>query len=417
MSTIRRNIAWTFFGNAVYAACLWGVISTLTKLGTAADVGRFALASAVAMPVIQLVNLQLRSIVASDSLGKYQPGEYLAVRLALTPVSILFIALVAVVGYGGSTTTTILLVALAKSVESIADLYYGFAQSRERLDIVARSMILKGVTSLAAFWAVFRLTRELDYAVAALALAWLASLILFDLPRTGAVIAGRASGHGWGITPVWNPGSMSGISLLALPMGVVMLLIQLQTTLPRMLLESGRGVEELGIFSALSYLIVVGNTVVVAVSQSSLARLSRAFATGDAGAYRRLVWRLVAVGSGLGLAGVALARLAGAPFIDLIYGPSYAAHPDLFVVLMIAGGVMYVGSLLGAGATAMRAFRVQLLIHGISALLLYVSGRLWIAEHGMLGAAWSLVLSAVWITSAYGLVVYRGISSLERGRV
>lgn len=416
MSTTRRNIAWTFLGNAVYAACLWGVISVLAKLGTAGDVGRYAFASAVSMPVVQLLSLQLRSVVVSDSLGKYQLGEYLAVRLVLTPLSIFFIASVAMIAYGGSTATTIVLVALAKSIESIGDLYYGFAQTKERLEIVAWSLILKGITSFCIFWLVFWVTTELDYAVAALALAWLACLILFDLPRIGAVIANGGLSVGSTIGPLWNIGSMSAITVLALPMGIVMLLIQLQTTIPRMMLESSHGVNDLGIFSALSYLIVVGNTIVVAVSQSSLARLSRLFASGDADAYRRLVRRLVATGSGLGLVGVALAELVGAPFIELIYGPSYAAHVDLFVVVMLAGGIMYVGSLLGAPATAMRAFRVQLLVHGVNALLLYTSGRAWIAEHGMMGAAWSLVLSAAWIAAAYGLVVYRGMANLERRR-
>lgn len=404
---MRLNIAWTFVGNAVYAACLWGVISALSKLGSAADVGRFALASAVATPVLQLANLQLRSIVASDSRRTYAAGDYLALRLLLTPLPVAAAAALAYGLYGPAAAVTVVLVAAGKAVESAGDLYYGFAQARERLDLVARSLMLKGAASLAVFVAVYARTRSLDAALAGLAAAWVVCLVLYDLPRMGR------GDDGVPIRPRWRRRALASLAWLALPMGVVMLLIQLQTTIPRTLLEASRGVDELGVFAALSYVIVVGNTVVAAVSQSSLARLSRLFAAGDAAGSRRLVLRLVAVGAALGAAGVAFARFLGAPFLTLAYGPEYAGHGALFQVIMLAGGVLYVGSLLGAPATAMRAFRTQLVIHGANAVVLAVAGRALIPEHGMLGAAWTLVASALWVTAAYGWVVARGIRRLE----
>jgi hypothetical protein len=45
--------------------------------------------------------------------------------------------------------------------------------------------------------------------------------------------------------------------------------------------------------------------------------------------------------------------------LTLIYQPEYARQ-DVFIWLMVAAGIGYVGSFLGYGMTAVRYFRVQL---------------------------------------------------------
>jgi hypothetical protein len=38
--TLRVNFLWTLAGNVVYAACQWGILVALAKLGTPQMVGR-----------------------------------------------------------------------------------------------------------------------------------------------------------------------------------------------------------------------------------------------------------------------------------------------------------------------------------------------------------------------------------------
>jgi hypothetical protein len=46
--SLRKNFSWTFVGNVVYAACQWGILVALAKLGTPEMVGQFTLGLAVA---------------------------------------------------------------------------------------------------------------------------------------------------------------------------------------------------------------------------------------------------------------------------------------------------------------------------------------------------------------------------------
>ncbi|MDY0110145.1 MAG: lipopolysaccharide biosynthesis protein [Candidatus Krumholzibacteria bacterium] len=405
--SLRRGFLWTFAGNAVFAASQWGILVILTKMGSTAAVGRFALASAIATPAMLFANMQLRSVLVADTAGDYPFRDYLSARLAMLPAALVVIALVAGLGYSSTQAATILVFGLARAVEGVSDILYGPAQKRERLDLIAISMIAKGLISLALFGGLFYLTGSLVWALVALPIGWALPLLGFDLP-----CCRRLLGESAALRPRWQAANLRRLIWLALPLGLVLLLIQLRHTVPRLLLESARGEDELGIFAALSYVVIVGNTVVLALSQASIARLARARAASDVRAFAATVRQLVACGVGLGAAGVAVAWSLGEPVLRLLYSAEYAKHQDLFVLVMIGGGVMYVGSLLGAPATAMRAFRVQLWIQLANALLLFGAGRLLIPGHGMLGAAWTVIAGAVWVTAAYALVVARGLRRL-----
>ena len=49
---LRVNFLWTLSGNVVYAACQWGMLVVLAKLGTHQMVGEFALALAITAPIV-----------------------------------------------------------------------------------------------------------------------------------------------------------------------------------------------------------------------------------------------------------------------------------------------------------------------------------------------------------------------------
>ncbi len=67
--SLRSNFVWTLSGNLVYAACQWGMLVVLARMGNAEMVGQFALALSIITPVLMFTNLQLRSVQATDARG------------------------------------------------------------------------------------------------------------------------------------------------------------------------------------------------------------------------------------------------------------------------------------------------------------------------------------------------------------
>ncbi|UCC65154.1 MAG: oligosaccharide flippase family protein, partial [Anaerolineae bacterium] len=140
--SLRANFSWTLVGNVVYAACQWGMLVVLAKLGSPEMVGQFALGLAITVPIMAFATLKTRLVQATDAKGEYQFGDYFGLRLITTAMALLVVAgVVLVSGYRRETALVILALGIAKAFESISDVFYGLLQQRERMDRVAKSLL------------------------------------------------------------------------------------------------------------------------------------------------------------------------------------------------------------------------------------------------------------------------------------
>ncbi|HSY14188.1 MAG TPA: oligosaccharide flippase family protein [Verrucomicrobiae bacterium] len=387
---LRTVFAWTLAGNVVYAGCQWGMISVLAKLGTTVAVGQFALALAITAPVFMLSNLFLRGIQATDARDEFSFGEYFTLRAVGTAVGLAVIAIILLAYRRDSLSLgVVLFVSAAKSVESFTDVIAGLLQKHERLDQVAISMILKGLCSVAGFSAAFLWSHSVVYASAAMAVTWLAVFVAYDLRVARRLL------HAGERYFVWNRSQLIELTKLAAPVGIVMGLVSLNANIPRYAVAHYRGSGELGIFAALAYLVVVVNLIVNALGQSAIARLSRSFAEGSLRHFRTVLERMSLIGVGVAGGGIVVALVIGRPTLRLIYGPVYATHLNLLLMLIAISGVTAVASFLGYGMSAARRFRQQLPVTLISvatcAVAAYTLTPLW----GLMGAAVAILLSVL----------------------
>lgn len=393
--SLRTNFSWTFIGNIVYAASQWGLLVLLAKLTTTAIVGQFSLALAITAPIILFTNLQLRAVQATDARREYHPGHYLALRLLMTVLGVGVVVGVALTGgYNADTVWVIVLMGAAKGVEALSDVLFGLMQQRDRMDYIARSMMIKGVVSLLAVSLVVALTHSMIWGTLALLLSWAAVLIVYDIPavRWMASLGGDLTPRE-ALTPRWNWPTLRRLALLALPLGFVMMLISLNANIPRYFVERYQSESELGIFSAMAYLVIAGSNIVNALGQSATTRLSRYYAEHHASGYLNLTAKLLGVGAVLAVGGVVVALIGGQPLLSLIYSPEYAQQPDVFVLVMVAGGLSYIASFAGYAMTAARLFRIQTLLFALTTAVTYAASTLFVPEMGGRGAVWVLIVA------------------------
>lgn len=386
---LGRNASWAFAGNVVYAATQWLALVALARLGTPAAVGQFALGMAVCAPVALLGNLQLRSVLATDARGEHAWADYLGLRVATMLLALVVIAAIAGLGYQGHAAWVIALAGAAKAIESVSDLYYGLMQKHERMDVMARSLIARGVLGLGALAAGLALTGDVRWAVAGMAGAWGVILVAHDVPAAAALLPREAS------RPRFERPAMLGLARVALPLGLTTLFLSLDQNIPRYVVEHYLGEARLGIFAAMAYVQVAGEVVIRALGQTAMPRLARHWAAGERRAFDRLLRRLLGLGCGLGAAGVGLAALAGEPVLRLLFGAPFAAEADVFTWLMLAAAFTWLGSLLGYAVSATRAFARFTVPYAIVAVVAAAAALLWIPRHGLHGAAWTLCVIGV----------------------
>ncbi len=391
---LRTNLVWTLIGTTVYAASQWAMLIVLAKLSGPEMVGQFSLGLAITAPVFMLTNLQLRAVQATDARHDFHHGDYLALRLITTAVA--WVAVVGLVLGGGfrvETALVILAFGAAKGIESVSDVVYGQFQQHERMDKIAISMMNKGVIALGALGSTTALTGRTVWAVVSLAAAWAIVLFAYDLPVSAALRRDSCEGAG-PPQPGWSRARLLRLAWLALPLGIVMMLISLIANIPRYFIEAELGERALGIFTAMAYLMVVGNTVVFALGQAASPRLARQYAAGQIEEFRALLLRLAGLAAGGGGLAIVLALGWGQAILRTLYTAEYAQRTDVFVWLTIAAAVGAVASFLGYGMTAARCFRVQAPLFAIVVLATTAASAVLIPRHGLIGAALATTIGA-----------------------
>ena len=422
--TLRVNFLWTLSGNVVYAACQWGMLVVLAKLGTPQLVGEFALALAITAPIVLGAGLSLRSVQATDAASEYPFGDYLLVRLLTTAAAGAVIGgIVWFSDYGWHKAAIIFVVGLAKAFESISDIFYGLLQQHERMDRIALSMMIKGPLSLVALGAAIYLAGDLLLGVCGLAATWLLLLIVYDVRNGASVLkVGSNSEH----RPVkfgsalarqlqvsWRPRALVALTLLALPVGIVMAIVSFNANIPRYFIEHDLGGWDLGIFAAVAYPLAAGTVVVNALGQSTAPRLARYYADRDYRAFSSLMRKLLCLGLAVGIGGIVLIWLAGRPILLLLYQPEYADRVVIFLWLGVAAVISYLGSLLGYAMTAARYFRAQLPVFLIATLVTAVGCAILVPRYQLSGAAIAMILAAICQAIGSAAVI---VHALQAGR-
>ncbi|WP_066259029.1 oligosaccharide flippase family protein [Neobacillus drentensis] len=399
--SLKRNVSFMLIGNLIYALSQWGIIMVLAKLGSPKMVGGFTLGLAVTAPIILIFDLQLRSVLATDIKNEYSFQQYLFLKGVSSFIALVVLGIVIVIGdYKGQVAFVIFLVGTAKLVESVIELHYGLFQKHERMDMIAKSLVIRGFSSLFIIAILITLTKSLLIAVTGFALSWLFVLVMFESPKAKQMVVTDASS--------FNIHSLKRLFLTSFPLGVVMMMISLYSNIPRYVIERISGTEAVGYFSALFYIVTAGNLVINAIGQTISPRLASYFSNKEYTKFSKLLMKFVLLGFIYGLCGIILTLIIGKQVLSIVYTQDYIKFHKVFVLLMIAGTLMYAGSFFGFALTAMRKFSIQPILSSIWVISTIILSIIIIPHFGLTGAAIvSIITTAIQqLTLAITVMVY-----------
>jgi O-antigen/teichoic acid export membrane protein len=418
-ASLGWNFSWTFFGNGVYAACQWGMLVLLAKLGNPQMVGQYGLAIAIATPVYALSTLQLRAVLTTDVRERIHFGEYLGFRLLTTALSLVIIGSIALVmrypwllgglfpghnKYSPESTWVILIVGVAQGLEIVSDLYYARMQFYDHMDRIAKSMIVRGVLALAAMGALIYLTHSVLWGVLGLTLARALVMLTYDMRKRTHILPRKILDARQvreilavakeSLRPRWNASVQMELLRTSITLGVIAMLVSLLPNIPRYFLVGSQGERALGIFTATAFLVSSGNLIINALGQSAFVRLAKHYATGDIRGFNALLLKLVGIALVLGLGGVGVSLLFGRILLTLLYRPEYAEHTDVLIAMMVAGAMTYVAGLLGSAITSARYFAPQIPLLATAVGSAAIASKFLIPHYGLLGAAYAVIVTS-----------------------
>jgi O-antigen/teichoic acid export membrane protein len=395
--SLRADFSWMFVGNAVYAAGQFLILMLLAKLVRPELVGQYALGMAIVYPVMMFTNMQLRSVITSGRRAQIHFGHFLSLRLLTTALGLgIVFGITQALHYGRELTAVILMVGLAYAVETVSDVYYARLQLHDRMAEISKSLIVRAVLSVTGIGLATYVTRSVFWGIAGVLLARTLVLVGYDGCERTQGLGGKM---GWlardaALNPRFDLKTQGELLWLSLPLGIVVLLGCLNSSIPNFFIKQALGERDLGIFAAIGFVVSVGNMAVVSLGQSAFTRLARTYRAADFAAFGSLLTKLLVFGALIGISGMIVSKLAGHAILRILFRPEYAERADLLPWIMAAGGVLYMAQFLGFGMTAAGYFNSQVVINVAANIGLFAACYGLVARQGLFGAILAMLIAA-----------------------
>lgn len=406
---IRKLFSWLFLAFIIIACSQFLVNVLLVKFCDKALVGRFALANAITIPIFAFTSLDSDTLQITDSKSQYEFEDYFNLKLVTSSFA-LFLSIIIPVfaGYSWDILIIVGLLALLRALEAISATLYGLIQKREEMKTLAFLGMAKSIISISLLGIILYLTGNLVLGLIGLILFRTVYLFIYELPSS------LKTANSYDLLAIndlspqstqidlskifdkkWYSQKLFTLTKLALPMGIVTLLVSFNTNVPRYLIEKYIGEASLGVFASIASLMLIGDTVLNPLGASTIPRMSRYYAEENFKIFWQILSKLMAIAIVMGVVIMTTCWLFGQPILETIYRKEYGQYTQLLTLLMLAGSIEDISSFIGQSITATRSFQIKMVISAtvvtISALL-----ALWlIPSQGLNGAAISLLIASV----------------------
>jgi O-antigen/teichoic acid export membrane protein len=289
------------------------------------------------------------------------------------------------------------MVGVAYAIESISDVYYARLQLHDRMAEISKSLIVRALLSVLGLAVAAYVSGSLLWGVAGIVLARVIVLFGYDICEGthGLRAQSRWFSRNEALAPRLDLRMERQLLWVSLPLGMVVLLAALNSSVPSYFIKHTLGERDLGIFAAIGFAVSVGNMAVVSLGQSAFTRLARSYAVGNLGAFGSLLCKLLVFGAMLGVCGMILSKLAGREILTILFRPEYAERADLLPWIMAAGGIVYMAQFLGFGMTAANFYNSQVILNILANLSLIAACYWLVGRQGLLGVIIAMLIAAI----------------------
>ena len=180
--TEREIYLWNLISNVSNAMVSVLFLIVVTRLTDSVSSDVFSLGWAVAQVMFTIGTFQVRLFQATDASSKYSFQQYLIYR-GIT----IFMMIAVSVGYiiwnhySGSKSAVILLLCGYKAVDALSDVYQGWFQQKERLDLAGKALAMRVLIAFVLFLTVLLLTRSVVWSCVSINISSWICFFLYDL--------------------------------------------------------------------------------------------------------------------------------------------------------------------------------------------------------------------------------------------
>jgi O-antigen/teichoic acid export membrane protein len=249
--SLQRNVFFMLLGNGSFAFSQWFQISLIAKYSSIDTLGYFTLTLSIISPIFMFTGLQLRTLIITDVESKIQFNTFFTLRIITSFVSLVLIIIIGIYIANDYLFPFLILLSFQKLLEGISELFNSKQQQQEKVEFLAQSLLLKGLAIVLSMWLGLVIAESLVVGLCLILVFYLFIIYFNDYRNYKNIYHEKVVFKG-------KKQDLYNIIILGLPLGIVLLIISLNANVSKYFLEIYSGTEKQAIFSAISYILVIG---------------------------------------------------------------------------------------------------------------------------------------------------------------
>lgn len=374
----KKEVMWNTLGSFVEALLSAVLLMFCTRLNGTEIAGMFSISFATATILNAIGDFGIRIYQVTDTNRKYKFGEYLLSRFIVV-IAMIIIGIIFVVasGYTAEKLWICIFLILFKVVDNLSETYQGEFQVRNRLDLGGKSMVIRIILSLAVFFLIDLITKNIIISCCSLVFTNLILFILWDV---------RILTKFEKIEIKLNKNNIKGILKECLPLAI-------STCLSLYIINATKyAIDNFGDYTMQTYynVIYMPTFVINIVSAFVIKPFLKTF--GDLWnskqniKFVKSIVTIIAILAGATVCIDLACFILGVPVLSFIYGIDLAPH-KLEMILLVISGLFYASSTVMLYAlSTIRKQKLTTISYVITSVLAFGVSNIFVNKYGMMGA-------------------------------
>ena len=402
----RSIYIWNIAGSMTNAFMSMLILAIVTRILDNQETDIFSIAWSISQLMATIGTFQIRTYQATDVTEKYKFNQYFIFR-CVTVFAMIFTSILYIAGkkYSFYKSAIVLIICLFRAVDSLADVYEGFFQQKERLDLAGKALTYRIIAAMLCFSGTLIVFQDLLISSLSLLAAYCICFFIFDIRynRSVDILKNRTRGQ------IKNNGWLMGLLLEGFPLFVNAYLMMSINNEPKMVID--RAIEqkwmEAGTQTAFNILFMPASvlTLVYIVFRPLLTQMAIAWSKKEKKVFLQIIIKMLACLIVVACIILLGSAILGIPVLSLFYGIDLSKYKVHLLVVILGGCFCTLSYVFDNALVVIRKQYLLVVAYIITWVYVKAVSNLLIKKAGMLGAV-SLYASSMFMFVCVTVVIF-----------
>ena len=382
----RKSVFWNIVANSLNSIISIILLWAVTHINGTNDAGVFSLGFSTAQMMLTVGNFGMRNYQATDVSNKYSQETYVASMWFTSFIMIICtFFFLAFKKYYLEKSLIVLLMCILKVTDALDDVYGGYYQKMNRLDLSGKILFLRIIEYSLAFLIVLGLTHNMCLAiiiaiiVSSVSLVWMVSVLKKLFPVAA---------------PDFSWLRIKGLLKECIPLCISAFLLVYMGNAPKYAIDSYLSNNMQAIYNFLFMPCFVINLFVGFVLQPLLVKLSVLWKENRFCEFKKICAIIYSGTVIIGIIIIACGHFFGCPLLSLFFGVDLNSYQNILTILLLGGAIFALASITQTILTVMRHQYSILWGFAISNVLITIFAPVLVRQLNLQGASWSYTIAA-----------------------